>query len=266
MRKVLAVCKIVALIVYTLSTYAIYFIGMGIVKLFRLRLEPWKNLFMKVWSGGVAFIFNLHIEKEGDPPNPPFFIVSNHLSYLDIIPLFLNLSCTFVAKKEVQNWPILGPMVKSVGVIFIDRNKRTDVKRVNELLSHEINRYQGLIVFPEGTSSGGEQVLPFHSSLLELPAASSLPVHAASLSYKTARGDLPARDSVCFFGARESFISHVYKLAQTRKVCCKIRFGTTPLQTNDRKELAEGLHQNVQKIFEPTSVSADKNKSTAGSI
>jgi 1-acyl-sn-glycerol-3-phosphate acyltransferase len=253
MKKIRAVIKIPLLVFYTSLTYGIYAVGAVLLKIIRVRNEPWRNLYMRVWSIGVAYIFNIKIEAEGTPPKPPFFIVSNHLSYLDIIPLYRHLKCTFVAKKEVRSWPFLGFMVMSVGVIFVDRSRRKDVKRVNELLSKTLNKYQGLILFPEGTSSGGEDVLPFHSSLLELPAISNRPVHAASLYYETAEGDIPARDSVCFFGGRDSFTEHVVKLAQTRKVICKIRFSEEPVQSSDRKELAVKLHNKVQGLFSPTS-------------
>ena len=211
---------------------------------------------MRTWAEGTAFIFNMKLTIEGSPPQAPFFLVSNHLSYLDIVPLYLSLRCTFVAKKAVQGWPVLGFMVDSVGVIFVDRNRRTDVKRVNELLSNSMNAYQGLILFPEGTSSGGKDVLPFHASLLQYPAQEEVPVHVASISYKTGPKDEPARESVCFFGARHGFLEHLMKLSQTRKIESTIRFGEKTAQSNDRKELAEKLHRNVQEIFEATTLEA----------
>jgi len=253
MKSIRSVIRIVILILYTGLTYAIYIVGLYPVKIFRTPYEKWRNLYMRTWAYGVARIFNVHIEAEGTPPKPPFFIVSNHLSYLDIIPLYLHLKGTFVAKKEVRHWPVLGPMVKSVGVIFVDRNRRKDVTRVNELLTNVLHKHQGLILFPEGTSSAGSTVLPFHSSLLKLPAASGMPVHVVSLYYETAEGDQPARDSVCFYGARESFASHIIKFSKTTKVICKIRFGDTPVQSDDRKILAVKLREEVNKIFKPTS-------------
>lgn len=253
MSKIRGYLKLVLLLMYTLFTHGIYAVGLLIPKIFRLRYEPWRNLFMRTWARGVAAIFNMKITVEGIPPNPPFFIVSNHLSYLDIVPLYLSLRCTFVAKKAVRSWPVLGFMIDSVGVIFVDRNRRTDVKRVNEILSKSMNKYQGLILFPEGTSSGGEEVLPFHASLLEYPAQANTEVHTVSISYQTADEDEPARDSVCFFGARHGFLEHLMKLAQTRKVYCKMRFGQRAIQSSDRKDLAAKLHHEVQQIFEPSS-------------
>jgi len=208
---------------------------------------------MRTWAEGVAFIFNMEVEIDGKPPKAPFFLVSNHLSYMDIIPLYLSLRCTFVAKKAVRNWPVLGYMVHAVGVIFVDRKKRTDVKRVNEELSRSMNQYQGLIFFPEATSSGGEEILPFHASLLQFPADEELPVHTASISYTTSKHDIPARDSVCFFGARHGFLEHLLILSQTKKIYCKIKFGNKTEQSSDRKELASRLRKNIQAYFEPSS-------------
>ncbi|MEX2477627.1 MAG: 1-acyl-sn-glycerol-3-phosphate acyltransferase [Gracilimonas sp.] len=256
MNKIRGFIKLITLLIFTLTTYSIFFIGLIIPKIFRQRYEPWRNLFMRTWAEGTAFIFNMKLTIEGNPPKAPFFLVSNHLSYLDIVPLYLSLRCTFVAKKAVQSWPVLGFMVDSVGVIFVDRNRRTDVKRVNELMSDSMNKYQGLILFPEGTSSGGESVLPFHASLLQYPAREEVPIHVTSISYKTGPKDKSARDSVCFFGARHGFLEHLMKLAQTRKIECTIRFGKETAQSNDRKELAEKLHRNVQEIFEPTTLKA----------
>ena len=253
MRKGIAYLKLLTLATYTLTTWGIYMIGLGLLKLTPLRYEPWRNLFMRSFAQMAAIIFNIRVRAEGEPPQAPFFIVCNHMSYLDIIPLYLNLRCTFVAKKEVRSWPVLGKMVDSVGVIFVDRTRRRDVKRVNELITNSLNQYQGLIVFPEGTSTGGDDVKRFHAPLLQYPAATNFRVHTASLHYKTAPDDLPAIDSVCFFGARESFGSHVVKFAQTRRTDCTIRFGKPPVQSTDRKELAEKLHQEVVNIFEPTS-------------
>lgn len=253
MKKIRAIIKLTLLVFYTLFTFGIYAVGLLVPKLLSKQYEPWRNLFMRTWARGVAVIFNMKFTTEGTPPVAPFFMVSNHLSYMDIIPLYLNLRCTFVAKKAVRSWPFLGFMVNAVGVIFVDRSKRGDVKRVNELLSQSMNRYQGLIVFPEGTSSGGEEVLPFHTSLLQYPASEKIPVHTAAISYQTAEGDEPARDSVCFFGARHSFPEHVFKLAQTKKIYCKIRFGEETVQSSNRKELAVELHKKVQHILEPTS-------------
>lgn len=255
MRSFIASVKIFFLIVFTLSIYLIYLPLYLLARVLHIRYEPLRNLYMYLWSVGMCMVLNIRVKTEGNPPTAPFFLVSNHLSYIDIIPLYLNVKCTFVAKKEVRSWPMLGFMVKTMGVIFVDRARKRDVTRVNDLMSKSLNKYQGMVLFPEGTTSGGERLLPFRPSLLDFPANRNLSVHYCTISYQTAedKGDPPAEESVCFYNARDPFHKHVLKLAKNRRIDCKIRFCDRPVQCEDRKELAEKLRNSMSTIFEPTS-------------
>lgn len=252
MNTLRASIKISVFILFTLSGFLVYIILFGFVKLFGASYLPLRNAYMKSWSVGSAIIFNFKVESEGKPPEEPFFLVCNHLSYLDIIPLYFYLNCTFVAKKEVESWPVLGFLVYMMGVIFIDRKQKGDVVRVNKILTESLNKHQGIVIFPEGTSTGGMHILPFKSSLLEYPATQNMEVHVASINYKTSEKDLNAVDSVCFFGARHSFPVHVFMMAKNHRIDCKIRFNSDPVKATDRKELAEKLHQKMMNQFIPT--------------
>lgn len=250
MRNIRACSKIFLLIAFTLISYAIYFCVYLILRLFGRPFEAWRNFYMRSWSKGTAWIFNITFTVHGTPPDPPFILVSNHLSYIDILPMFINMKCTFVAKKEVESWPVLGYMVKKTGVIFVDRSVKKDVKRVNELLAESLNKHQGIVLFPEGTTTGGDKVLPFRSSLLNYPASESIPVYYSAIQYQTSQNDLPARESVCFYGARDPFHKHVFKLAGNKKIECKLIYSKDFVVAGDRKELADQLHDKVeQQVF-----------------
>jgi len=252
MRSVIAIIKIVLLFLFTLLFFAVYSILLMLNRLFKRPFEPLRNAAMHFWSAGSALIVNMKMKTVGTPPKAPFIMVSNHLSYLDIIPVYLNTNCTFVAKKAVRSWPLIGTMVEAMGVIFVDRSRKRDVVRVNRLLTQNLNENQGIVLFPEGTSSGGKEVLPFRSPLLEFPASENIPVHFASISYETSAKDEPAEQSVCFFGQRHSFPEHVFKMAKNRRIECTIRFGEQPVQNNDRKELADLLRSKIGEIFTET--------------
>lgn len=252
MNSLRASIKIPVFILFTLSGCLVYIILYGFVKLFGGSYESLRNAYMKNWAKGSARIFNFKVESEGEPPKAPFFLVCNHLSYLDIIPLYFYLNCTFVAKKEVKSWPVLGFLVYMMGVIFIDRKHKGDVVRVNKILTESLNEHQGIVIFPEGTSTGGKDILPFKSSLLEYPASQNLDVYVASINYKTSEKDMNAVDSVCFFGARHSFPEHVFLMAKNHRIDCKIIFNNEPVKASDRKELAEKLYQKMMDQFIPT--------------
>lgn len=202
---------------------------------------------MRFWSKTTARILSISFQVSGTPPSAPFILVSNHLSYIDILPMFIHMNCTFVAKKAVESWPLLGPMVKHTGVIFVDRSTKRDVTRVNELLSKSLSKHQGIVLFPEGTTTGGDRVLPFRSSLLNYPASASIPVHYSAIQYQTSEGDLPADETVCFYDGRDPFHKHVFKLAGNKRIECRLIYGKETVQASDRKELAEKLHEKVER-------------------
>lgn len=252
MSSLRSTVKILVLIFYTTTSYSLFWTVYIFFRLFRIPHYGLKNLYMKTWAKVVCLVLNIHVTTKGNPPKPPFFLVSNHLSYLDIIPMYLSMNCTFVAKKEVRNWPVLGYMVYTMGVIFIDRTRKRDVTRVNDTYKNHLNHYQGIVIFPEGTTSGGDGILPFRASLLEYPAIHDFPVHYASLSYKTHPKDLPASESVCWFGAQSPFANHVINMAKNRRIECTIQFGNEAIHRTNRKELSSQLHKKIEDQFTPT--------------
>lgn len=251
MRHIRSLFRIFSVAVTTGLIYAVYGTGLLFCKLLNRSYEHWRNFCIRRWSRVIAFLINMKIKSVGTPPLPPFFLVSNHLSYIDVIPLFYTLKCTFIAKKDVESWPVVGHMVKNFGIIFLDRSKKTDIKRVNRLISESLTGQQGIILFAEGTTSPGKEVLTFRPSLLEHPARSNVPVHFSSISYKTSTSDLPATQSVCWWGDI-SFLSHVYKLAGNKRIECTIAFGDETVQESDRKQLAAVLHTKISEQFTPS--------------
>ena len=93
--------------------------------------------------------------------------VANHVSWLDIPVLNAVYSMSFVGRKEVKYWPILNSVVSSAGTIYIDRSKKSDVKRINSIIASRLKNGGAIGLFPEGTTSDGAKLLPFKSPLLE---------------------------------------------------------------------------------------------------
>jgi len=250
MKSIRAVIRILLVAISTITLYIIYYISYLIGKIFRAKYEPLRNFFMTLWANTILFILNIHVQVKGHPPKAPFFLISNHLSYIDILPLYQNLDCTFVAKKEVESWPLIGYMAKTMGIIFIDRTRKVDVGRVNRIISNSLHEDQGIVLFPEGTTSSGERVLPFKASLLEHPASIELDVNYATISYQTSEKDPPASESVCWWGGI-SFSAHTLRLVKNRRIECQIIFGSDTVSNPDRKKLADELYEKVNQQFKP---------------
>jgi len=250
MNSIKALIKVVGVVFGTLSIYSVYILGYFILTLFRQETVPWLNRCLQFWGSVIAGMLSIRVQVEGEIPEPPFFLVSNHLSYVDIIILLKTLKTTFVAKKEVAGWPFLGFISKSIGVVFIDRKRRQDVSRVNEEISASVSDKRGLTLFPEGTTSPGASVLRFRASLLEFPAQSNLGAHYCAINYSIESGDAEAYNTVCWWG-NAPIHKHMYNLAKKSNVKATITFGSSKINESDRKILSEELHQKVSELFNP---------------
>jgi 1-acyl-sn-glycerol-3-phosphate acyltransferase len=204
----------------------------------------------RAWARGTARIVGLAIERRGAAPRGPFFLVANHLSYLDVVVLATCVDATFVAKAEVARWPVVGRLCAALGTVFLDRTRKRDLLRVLPLIEARLAAGGGVVVFPEGTTSDGSRVLGFRSSLFAAAARRGLPVHVATLTYATpARAAHPAH-AVCWWGDME-FLPHLRDLLRLPRCTARLEIVATTVDATDRKQLARLAHAAVAQRFVP---------------
>ena len=247
MKFIRSFLKTLFTILATLFLYGLFATGYLILKLFRMETGAWRNICLNLWGKSVCKILSIRVEIVGEVPEPPFFLVSNHLSYVDIMIYFNTLKTTFVSKAEVKDWQIIGFMSKTLEIIFIDRKRKSDVARVNQSVADQISEHKGVVLFPEGTTSSGKSLLPFKPSILEHPAKSQMPVHYAYIMYETGPNDEEADKTVCWWND-EPFGSHFLRFASTRSTTVRVHFGDETVHRSDRKELAAELFQKVETL------------------
>lgn len=189
-------------------------------------------------------VFGVRYQAAGLPPQTGL-LVSNHLSYLDILVLVSLTPAVFVSKAEVKHWPVFGWFAGLAGTLFVDRTKRSDVTRMNALISNALADGNVVVLFPEGTSWNGSEILPFKSSLLEPIVGTKHPLAIGHLSYTLADGD--AANDVCYWGDA-TFFPHLVKLMTKHHVHARVRFGSIPQPASDRKELAQQLHAEISNL------------------
>ena len=248
-----AMYRVIPLCVATASIYLIWLCGAPFVCAFSMLSHQWRSFIFRLWAQMVAAIAGMKIKVRGEAPRPPFFLVSNHLSYMDIVLLATRLDCVFVAKSEVANWPVIGPLCRSMKTIFINRNLRRDIPQALASMKQAIDEGSGVVLFAEGTSTAGATVAPFKPSLLELAAQAHMPVHYVSLSYRTPQKAPPAQRAVCWWGEM-TFPKHLFELLALRGFEAELVFGTQPIQAADRKVLANKLWRAVSAQFSPVVV------------
>lgn len=172
-------------------------------------------------------------------------IVSNHLSYLDILIFSSIVPCSFVSKREVKWWPGIGWAASLSGAVYIDRAHRSATQSVQPQIAAALARGTRLVLFPEGTSGDGSSVLPFHSSLLQAAVANGAPITAAGITYELEKGD--PRLDVCYWGEM-TLVSHAVKLFRKGRVWARVRFSTNTRVYADRKQASRELREEVRAL------------------
>ncbi len=187
----------------------------------------------------------LHIDLEiiGKPPEGGL-MVSNHMGYVDIIVLCAVTPCVFIAKSNVKRWPIFGYFAGLGGTLFVNREKRSDVGRLADEMRAILNSGAHLALFPEGTSSGGDTVLPFKSALLEPITQIDLPVTPACVVYSLPSGQGLVSEEVAYW-ADMTLAPHLLNIFSKERIGAKVIFGEPRVHKSDRKQLAKELHAEV---------------------
>jgi 1-acyl-sn-glycerol-3-phosphate acyltransferase len=177
---------------------------------------------------------------EGQPPMCGL-VVSNHLSYLDIIIISAAMPCFFVSKIEVGDWPFFGKAARSGGTIFLDRSSRDSANAVAEQMTARLKLPIPVLLFPEGTSTDGSQVLRFHSRLIDPATAAGVPITAAAIQYIVG-GGVEERE-LCWFGA-SGFTGHLWKVLGVKSFAARLHFGQSRVYS-DRRVAADQTHDEI---------------------
>ena len=189
-------------------------------------------------------IFGYSADVAGDIPKSGL-LITNHLSYLDVLAIAVVTPAVFVSKAEVRHWPLFGWLAAMAGTVFVERERRTHVGEVNREIESALAAGALVVVFPEGTSTNGETLLPFRTSLLEPAARGGHEISVGWLRYELTDGD--ARNEVCFWGDH-AFFPHLLNLLDKKSIRATLRFGKFQRTTDDRKELAKQLHAAVLEL------------------
>jgi lyso-ornithine lipid O-acyltransferase len=169
-------------------------------------------------------------------------LVSNHLSYLDILVFSALSPAIFVSKKEVSAWPLYGWLARLAGTVFVDRNRFADAYQANLRIASALSQGSVVVLFPEGTSSDGTTVLPFRPALLEAAITSREPISSAHIRYAVEDGSV--EKDICYWGTM-SFVPHLFRLMSLREIRAQVRFATGAQSFEDRKVAASATRKLV---------------------
>jgi len=171
---------------YLLST--VFWGFLAVLFLYPLINKERQRAVKKAWSHQMLKACGIDFKVDASPegllePRPGELVVMNHISFIDILALDALRPVHFIAKSEIRAWPVIGTLCQRTGTIFIERGKRHAVHDVLKTMASELSQGEVVSFFPEGTTSDGKQLLPFHANLFEAAVRSAAPVRPVVISY-----------------------------------------------------------------------------------
>ena len=202
------------------------------------------------WSAKLLRIVGVATIVEGEPPargETGAMIAANHISWLDIFAVSSVRPTRFIAKSEVRDWPLAGWIAERAGTIFIRRERRRDTARINDLVHEALARGDCVGLFPEGTTTEGDALLPFHSSLFEAAVANGAHVHPCAIRYEHPDGT-PCR-AMAYVGEL-SFMQSLGLVMRQRGVVARLRFAPVVEPAGlDRRAVAAAAEARIASLL-----------------
>lgn len=198
----------------------------------------------------LVYASNIRIRHDGARPPEGSFIVSNHLSWADSFTFLGELGCRFMANHLYGEIMGFRSVLQSVGVEFVNRMSLKAVGPARELMEKILARGESLMIFPEGRTSRGAAVRPFRAALLQVAVDMGIPVSWASVSYETPAGWPPA-SVVIGWEEWPPLLTHIYRAFHAPRIICRISYGDRRIEPEDRRSLAQTLHDSVASRFRP---------------
>jgi 1-acyl-sn-glycerol-3-phosphate acyltransferase len=206
---------------------------------------------------------HVDVQRVGPWPTVPALYVANHLSWLDILVLLVALpDARLVAKDEVGRWPLIGAFARAADTIFVARARRTSLPQTVQAIATRLDAATPVLLFAEGTTGDGSEVLPFRSSLFDAAARTGRPVVPIGLRLRAKVGDRVGARLLCWTGTM-SLLRHLPLVAGTRRITCIVRAGA-PLaagpapalearvdRSRARKRLAGAAERAVRRLVIP---------------
>jgi 1-acyl-sn-glycerol-3-phosphate acyltransferase len=170
-------------------------------------------------------------------------LVANHISFVDIFLINAMFPASFVAKDEVRRWPLIGWLVAKSDTIFISRGSRSAAYRARDEIAQRLASGGRVAIFPEGTTSTGEQVLPFHAALFDAAVIAQAEVHCLRIRYTTAS---ESRCEAIAYTGSTTLLECIWRIVCTPSLSAELHYVTTLTEPHvARRELAQNAHQAI---------------------
>jgi 1-acyl-sn-glycerol-3-phosphate acyltransferase len=200
------------------------------------------------WALVLLELIAIKLEVKGQPPERgPVLLAANHISWLDMVVLMASCPNRFVAKAEVRHWPLVGRLADAAGTLFVTRESARDAVRVVHQMAECLKTGDVLTIFPEGTTSNGVQLLPFHANLFQAAISADAAVQPVALQFSDIASGQTSL-APCYI-VDDSLLQSIWRTLCAAPLCAVISFGEPqrPLG-RDRRALARDTQAAVSAL------------------
>jgi 1-acyl-sn-glycerol-3-phosphate acyltransferase len=203
---------------------------------------------VQAWAQRMLRVLGIPLHVHGTPPvQGPMLLVSNHLSWLDILVLHAARHCRFVSKADVRHWPLIGTLATGGGTLYIEREKRRDAMRVVHHMAESLKAGDIVAVFPEGTTGDGQTLLPFHANLIQAAISADAPVQPVALRFVDKRSGKDS-DGPLYLGD-DTLLDSLWRTLAGPPFVAHVRFGEAQkADGRDRRAWAQDLQVAVDAL------------------
>jgi 1-acyl-sn-glycerol-3-phosphate acyltransferase len=200
--------------------------------------------YIQWWATKMLRMMGIALQVEGAPHAGGTLLVANHISWLDVMAVHAVCpQARFVSKADVRSWPLLSKLVDSAGTLYLERERKRDALRVVHAMAQALAAGETVAVFPEGTTSDGRALLPFHANLLQAAIATGTHIQPVALRFSDAHGAVSA--AVEFVGDT-TLLESLWRVAGGDGVVARIRLlPPVPSAGADRRALAASLRGRI---------------------
>jgi len=205
---------------------------------------PWRRIFLRSWARSVCRSLGLRIDVRGRPMQEPRLLAANHVSWLDILALWSVEPACFVAKEEVDAWPVVGWLASRAGTLFLKRGSSIAAACKVVQAACLLKRGVPVAVFPEGTSSLGASTRRFHAAFFEAALLAGVEVEAVALRYPRGRG----LSLVVPFVGDDLFGPHLWRVLRQKGLRAELEF-QGPVRAAERRSLAAAARERIDGVI-----------------
>ncbi len=213
-----------------------------------------RSRWRQFWCRRVVSALGFDLRVYGRLPSSGL-VVSNHLSYMDVLVLGALLPAVFVSKAEVRRWPFIGPITARGGTIYLNRESVRAAAEVNRAIAKALAADLPVLIFPEGTTTGGDELLPFHAALFEPAQRSQAAIWPVAISYSHASGN-EAVGRIPYWG-EDVFFAHLSRLMRLKNIRAQVRVAQEPVLAGNRTDAAAAGWSAVHNLLQHPEATKD---------